>query len=60
MADYVIGPGIAEAIAANEDEARSDEHYLILAPGEKISQVFARDALYFWYESENTVKRCPF
>jgi hypothetical protein len=60
MTEYVIGPGIEEAIVANGDEARSDEQYLILLPGAKISQVFARDAIYYWYESENAVKRCPF
>jgi hypothetical protein len=60
MTDFVVGPGVAEAISTNGDEARSDEQYLILAPGQKVSQTFARDAVYYWYESENAVKRCPF
>ena len=60
MADYIIGPGVAQAIAENNDEARSDEQYAILIPGEKISQTFARDAIYWWYERDNAVKRQPF
>ena len=60
MTDYNIGPGVAQAIADNDDEARSDERFIILDAGNKISLTFARDATYYWYESENSVKRCPF
>jgi hypothetical protein len=60
MADFSIGPGVAQAIADAGDEARSDEQYVILDDGHKISQTFARDAIYWYYESENSVKRCPF
>lgn len=60
MAEYVIGPGVAQSISDNGDEARSDEQYVILEPGEKISQTFARDAVYYWIEKDNAVRRCPF
>lgn len=60
MTDYVIGPGVAQAISDSNDEARSDEQYVILEPGEKISQTFARDAVYYWIEKDNAVRRCPF
>jgi len=58
--EFSVGPGVTEAIEANGDEARSDEQYLILLEGARISQTFARDAIYWWYESENSVKRIPF
>ena len=57
---YVIGPGVAQAISDYGDEPRSDEQYMILEPGEKISQTFARDAIYYWIERDNAVKRLPF
>jgi hypothetical protein len=60
VAEYVIGPGVAQSISDNGDEARSDEQYVILEPGEKISQTFARDAVYYWIEKDNAVRRCPF
>ena len=60
MADYSIGPGVQQAIADNNDEARSDEQYIILEPGQQISQTFARDAVYYYLEVDNAVKRCPF
>jgi hypothetical protein len=57
---YVIGPGVAQAISDNGDEPRSDEQYVILEPGEKVSQTFARDAIYYYLEKDNAVRRCPF
>jgi len=60
MADWSIGPGVAQAIADNSDEARSDEQFIILEPGHKISQTFARDAIYWYYEEDNAVRRVPF
>jgi hypothetical protein len=60
MTDFVVGPGVAQAIADAGDEARSDEQYIILLEGNKISQTFGSQAIYYWYESENAVKRCPF
>jgi hypothetical protein len=60
MTDYNIGPGVAQAIADNGDEARSDERYIILDEGHQISLTFGRDAQYFYYQEDNTVRRCPF
>lgn len=60
MTDFSIGPGVAQAIADNGDEARSDEQYVVLTDGQKISQTFARDAIYYWLEADNSVKRSPF
>lgn len=60
MADYVIGPGVAQAIQDAGDEPRSDEQYVILEQGHKVSQTFGRDAVYYYYEEDNAVKRLPF
>lgn len=57
---FSIGPGVAQAIADNGDEARSDERYLILDEGKKISLTFGRDATYFYYEEDGRVNRSPF
>jgi hypothetical protein len=60
MTDYVIGPGVAQAIAEAGDEPRSDEQYVILTEGHKVSQTFARDGVYYWLEEDNRVSRTPF
>jgi hypothetical protein len=60
MADYVVGPGVAQAISENDDEPRSDELYIVLEEGHKISQTFGRDAVYYWLQEDNTVQRSPF
>jgi hypothetical protein len=60
MTDFVVGPGVAQAIADNDDEARSDEQFIILAEANKISQTFGRDALYYYLEADNAVRRVPF
>jgi hypothetical protein len=60
MTEYIIGPGVAQAIADAGDEARSDEQYVILVPGHRISVTFGRDAQYYWLEEDNAVKRQPF
>lgn len=58
--DFNVGPGVAQAIADNGDEARSDERYIILDEGHKISLTFGRDATYFYYEEDGRVNRQPF
>lgn len=58
--DWNIGPGVKQAIADNSDEARSDEMFVILTEGHKVSQTYARDAIYWWYEEDNRVLRLPF
>lgn len=60
MTDYSIGPGVVQAMADSGDEPRSDEQYMILEPGKKISQTFGRDAIYWYYEEDNAVRRAPF
>ena len=60
MSDYNIGPGVAQAIADNGDEARSDERYVILDEGSRVSLTLARDAQYWYYEFDNKVNRLPF
>lgn len=60
MNDYVIGPGVQQAIVDAGDEARSDEQYIVLAEGHKVSQTFGRDAVYYWLEEDNRVNRSPF
>jgi hypothetical protein len=57
---YVVGPGVAQAIADAQDEARSDEQYIVLEEGSKISQTFGRDAVYYWLQEDNAVRRVPF
>jgi hypothetical protein len=60
MTDFVIGPGVAQAIEDAGDEARSNEIYVVNEDGHKISQTFARDAIYYWLETDNETKRLPF
>jgi hypothetical protein len=60
MTDFSVGPGVAQAIADNSDEARSDEQVVILTEGDKVSQTVGRDAIYYWIERDNSVKRSPF
>lgn len=57
---FSYGPGVADALAANEDEARSDERYIILDEGHKVSLTLGRDAQYWYYEQDGAVKRVPF
>jgi len=60
MTDYTIGPGVRQAMADAGDEPRSDEQFIILREGHKISLTFGRDAQYFWYQEDNRTNRCPF
>ena len=60
MSDYSIGPGVQQAMADNGDEPRSDERYIILDDGHRISLTFGKLAQYFWYEEDNAVNRVPF
>jgi hypothetical protein len=60
MTDYSVGPGVQQAMADHGDEPRSDEQFIILVDGDKISQTFGRDSIYYWIERDNSVKRSPF
>jgi hypothetical protein len=57
---YSIGPGVQQAIADHGDEPRSDEQYVIMEPGHKISLTFGRDAIYCYLEEDNATRRLPF
>ena len=61
MSDYQIGPGVAQAIADNGDEPRSDEMPVTSDDqGWMITQTVARDAIYYWLREDNAVRRVPF
>lgn len=60
MAEFSVGPGVQAALEANQDEARSDEIFVILREGEKVSQTMARDGVYYWLERDNVVRRSAF
>jgi hypothetical protein len=60
MSDFVIGPGVAQAMADAGDEPRSDEQYVILTEGQKVSQTFGRDSIWYWLEGDNAGRRSPF
>lgn len=60
MTDWNIGPGVAQAIADNAAEPRSDEIYVVMDEGHKISRTFATDGVYYYYEEDNRTQRCPF
>jgi len=60
MSDYSIGPGVQAAMDAAGDEPRSDEQFVILEEGHKISQTFGRDGVYYWLQEDNATRRVPF
>src|SRR4030095_9306062 len=57
---YSIGEGVLAKMDENGDEPRSDEQFIVLEPGHKISQTFGRDAVYWYYEEDNRTSRLPF
>jgi hypothetical protein len=60
MTEYSIGPGVAAAIDADGGAARSDERFIILTDGDKVSMTFATTGVYYWYERDNQTQRTPF
>lgn len=61
MADFLIGPGVSQAIADAGDEARSDELYIVNEPeGLRVSQTICRDSIFYWIEEDAAVRRVPF
>jgi len=60
MAEWVIGPGVLAAMQDAGDEPRSDEQFVILDEGHKVSQTFGRDAVYYWLQEDNATRRVPF
>jgi hypothetical protein len=60
MSDFNIGPGVAQAMADNGDEPRSDEMYIVFDEGIKVSNTYGRDAVYTYLQEDNAVRRTPF
>lgn len=61
MTDFVVGPGIQQAIADAGDEARSNEMYIVNEPdGQKVSQTVCRDSIFYWIQEDNAVRRVLF
>jgi hypothetical protein len=60
MSEFIVGVGVAQAMSDAGDEARSDEQYVVLGDGHRISTTYGRDAIYTWLEEDNAVRRCPF
>lgn len=58
--EWNIGPGVQQAMTDNGDEPRSDEQFVLLTEGHKVSQTYGRDAIYWWLEEDNAVRRVPF
>jgi hypothetical protein len=58
--EFVIGPGVRQAMDDAGDFARSDEQFIILLDGDKVSQTFSNNAIYYWLERDNSVKRSSF
>ena len=57
---YSIGPGVQQAMADNGDSPRSDEQFIILREGHKVSMTFSTGGVYYYYEEDNRTQRCPF
>jgi hypothetical protein len=57
---FAVGPGVLQAMSDHGDEPRSDEMYVVLEEGKKVSETFGRDAEYVWMEVDNAVRRVPF
>lgn len=47
-------------MADHGDEPRSDEMFVVVADGRKISQTYGRDAIYVWIQEDNRTSRTPF
>jgi plastocyanin len=60
VTDYSVGPGVQQAIEQDGGEARSDERFVILTEGSKVSMTFATTGVYYYYEADNQTKRTPF
>lgn len=60
MTEFSVGPGVQQAMADNGDEPRSDEQFIILREGHKVSMTFSTGGVYYYYEEDNRTQRCPF
>lgn len=60
MTDFNVGPGVQAAIEQDGGEARSDERFIILSEGDRVSMTMATSGVYYYYERDNETKRTPF
>jgi len=60
VSEFSVGPGVQQAMADNGDEPRSDEQFIILREGHKVSMTFSTGGVYYYYEEDNRTQRCPF
>ena len=60
MSEFSVGPGVQQAMADHGDEPRSDEQFIILREGHKVSMTFSTGGVYYYYEEDNRTQRCPF
>ena len=60
MTEFNVGPGVQQAMIDAGDEPRSNEIFTINDAGIKISTTYGRDAIWYWIEEDNAVRRCPF
>jgi hypothetical protein len=60
VTDYSIGPGVQQAMADHGDEPRSDEMFIVNVEGQKVSQTFGHDYIYYWVEADNATRVVPF
>ena len=60
MTEFSVGPGVQQAMADHGDEPRSDEQFIILREGHKVSMTFSTGGVYYYYEEDNRTQRCPF
>jgi hypothetical protein len=57
---FNIGEGVQAVMAQYGDEPRSDERFVILDEGHKVSLTLGRDAQYWYYQEDNRTNRLPF
>lgn len=60
MAEYSVGQGVADAISASGGEPRSDEIYIIMDEGRKVSRTMATTGVFYYYQEDNQTFWCPF
>jgi hypothetical protein len=60
VSEFSVGPGVQQAMADHGDEPRSDEQFIILREGHKVSMTFSTGGVYYYYEEDNRTQRCPF
>lgn len=60
MTDFSVGPGVQAAIEQDGGEIRSDERFIILTEGDKVSLTMATTGCYYYFERDNLTQRTPF